>query len=627
MASSSTLLPLERLIDDLLVLLRQTSTLEVNGYLSAMWMLQGPEVVDKWNLSSPLRQTFYLLGLLMTTPEPDQPEALSEERWRRIVSLLNRIVEAYMRNATEAMSLGNVDPEKAGVATFAFLQRFMSGRLAVAEQMVTLVRELCAPFDERLRAAVGISATATLEMVDWMKSTLIEQWEATFEKMGAAKDLTARALDMVASGEYPNFDSSEWRASPEFQAAQSMAAAMYDATLRPNALEIALFVERFGQESTDAFLRLFALRRGTVEGFRYFASPNPPNPAELAPLVILDERFVCAPLHAMLYNSVYERFDDVLREIGDVKERYLKRRSVYLETRANSLVASLFPKASVVLNGYFETDDAQNEHDGLILTDRSLIVLEEKSAEMRTPSRDIERCFRNLTDQFRSKTGIQHAYDQATRVIDLVEQATEPVPFYDEAGSVIARIDGSAVDETYAICVTLESFGVLAIDLTLLLKVPAGKRYPWVVNLFDLETLVDAFHRKALTGADFLRYLRRRRELQGRVSSDDELNIGGQFIVEGDLVDPGAGRHGMVMGYADMFDDLYLEQHGVKSNLMAGAVPGGVHMDLNASLAAGEPVFVQSRASAATPCVTKVGRNKQCPCGSHKKYKNCCGAA
>jgi len=48
----------------------------------------------------------------------------------------------------ERMTLDGVDPEKAHVATVAFLQRFMSGRLAAAEQLEWLVRGIQVPFDE-----------------------------------------------------------------------------------------------------------------------------------------------------------------------------------------------------------------------------------------------------------------------------------------------------------------------------------------------------------------------------------------------------------------------------------------------------------------------------------------------
>ncbi len=581
-------------------------------------MKQGPEAVKDTGLSSPQRQTFYLLGLLMTTPEPDATVSLTKAEWKRIFELLNAIVDSYVYSTMGKIVAGEVDADKAHAASLAFMQFYMSGRLAVAEQLVRLVEAFYVPFDERIRAAAGISATEALEIVEWMKEKLIGLWKSGIEKLAAAKALQSESVEMLVGGPEPFEEKlAAWQASPEFETAGQIVRDWFDWSRYPNCIPRADFVANFGDEKTAAFLRLFALRRGETNGFRYFASSDPSNPAELSPLFLIEGERVCAPTHAMLYNGMYDSFDDILRADDGTRDKYLKKRSDYLETRANALIASLFPNANVSLNTYYETTKAQFEHDGLLLADDALLVIEEKSSEMKTPSRDPERYFERLTQHFKSNVGIQHGYEQANRVIDLVSAATEPVPLYDAHGDVLATIDPKAIRDSFAICVTLESFGMLASDLTVMLKVPASKEYPWVVNLFDLETLVDGFLRKGMTGSDFLTYLRHRRTYQGRVISDDELNIAGQFIVEKKLPTPPPGTIHFVNDYANVFDDLYFEQHGVEGHFMDGAVPGGVSMDLKELLKAGKPVFVKPG--------TKVGRNKQCPCGSHKKFKSCCG--
>jgi len=591
-------------------------------------MEQGPGVVADTGLSSPQRQTFYLLGLLMSTPEPEIEEPLPTGSWERIFILLNAITDSYVNAMKKAMVIKSVDPLKAKVASMAFIQRFMSGRLAVAEQLEHLIRSLCTPFDEQIQATVGTSATEALEIVEWMREKLIELWEAGFEKVAAAKAMQSKTVEMLFSGPESETEKLKaWQASEDFKKAQVIAQDAFSFMRYVNCIPIQRFIERFGQERTDAFLRTFALRRRFDKDFRYFASPKPPNPAELAPLIIVENDKVCVPMHAMLYNALYDTFDELLSSDHNLRDRYFKGRSNYLEARANALLAGLFPNASVVLNTYYETAYAENEHDGLILADRSLLVLEMKSSEMKTPSRDIERCFRNLTDHFKSNRGIQHAYDQTNQVISIVESTSKPIRFYDELGAVAAEIDPKNVDEMFSICVTLESFGILAVDLTLLLNVSASKPYPLVINLYDLEALVDGFQRKGLSGKDFLRYLRQRRNSQGRLVSGDELNLAGKFIADGALPNIPEGTFVLVADdYANIFDDLFFEKHGVKSNLVAGAIPGGVQMDLRESLNRGQPAFVRPDGTSYVR-TAKVGRNKPCPCGSTKKYKKCCGRA
>lgn len=618
----------EQAIDGLIDLLRLTSTAEVCGYVAALWVKQGKEIVDDTGLSSPMRQTFYLLGLAMTTNEPEKEEPLPGESWERVIELLNAITDSYARDNIRAVTVDGTNARKAHAAGVAFIQRFMSGRLAVAEQMERLIRELQSNFDGDVRAALGISASEALEIVSWMQEVLIERAEQVFELHDKAKAIQASTVEYLFSGPEPYDEKLKaWQESEDYGKAGKIFEAYFIGTRYFNCIPLSQFIERFGDERAKSFLSIFALRRGSVAGFRYFASPNPPNPAELAPLFILadhkGDELVSVPLHAMLYNSLYDKFDDVLRAGDSTKERYLRRRSDYLERRANALVASLFPAATVVLEKYYESAHSENEHDGLILAGRSVLLLEEKSAEMRTPSRDIERCFRNLTDQFRNSTGIQHAYNQAIRVIGLLEAASGPVPFYDAKGQLIAEVDPANVDEVFRICVTLESFGVLAVDLSLLLDTSAGKPFPLVVNLFDLETLVEGLREKGLGGDDLLRYLRLRRESQGRLISDDELNLAGKFIFDGTLPKVPSGTFMMVTQGSEVFDELYFAKHGAEVKLTGDWVPGGVQWDLRASLKKGEPVFVTSP----TPIVAeqKPGRNKPCPCGSQKKYKKCCG--
>ncbi len=611
-------------IDEILSLLSRASTVEICGYLAALWMKQGKEVASDTKLSSPQRQTFYLLGLAMTTPEPEVEEPLPSEAWQRILTLLNAVTDGYMRANMKSVALGNIDKKKGFVAGAAFLQRFMSGRLAVAEQMERLVREIHVPFDDRIGDLIGISASEVLEIVSWMRDTLIERAEALFKTFKTTKAIQVATVEQSFSGPR-SYDENlkAWQASDDFKTAEGAFWSYFYGSRYFNCIPIHDLIARFGKGATDAFLKIFALRRGSITGFRFFASPEPPNPAEYSPLVILVDHekneLVSAPLHAMLYNAIYDRFDDVLRGDKDnrVKERYLKSRSDYLENRANTLIASLFPDASVVLNKYFETDRQENEHDGLIIAGRSLLVLEEKSAEMKTPSRDVERCFRNLVDQFKSNRGIQHGYNQANRVISMLDVNCTAVSFYDKRGKVVATVDPQSISEKFSICVTLESFGVLAVDLTLLLDVSEGKPYPLTINLFDLESLVEGFHRKGLGGEDFLRYLRQRRDTQGRLLSDDELNFAGKFIFDGRLPEVPAESIVYVDSGAEIFDEIFYEKQGVSVNLTEDWIRGGLQMDLRESLRRGSPVYVRPS--------PKQGRNEKCRCGSGKKVKKCCG--
>jgi hypothetical protein len=224
---------------------------------------------------------------------------------------------------------------------------------------------------------------------------------------------------------------------------------------------------------------------------------------------------------------------------------------------------------------------------------------------------------------------VQHAYEQARNVVDAIESSDAPVPLYSDSGSEICRIDRRTIDASYVICTTLESFGPLSVDLTELLERRGDGPYPWVVNVYDLEWIADAFEDRQLCGPPFLRFLQERQAGHGRLISDDELNIVGKFIFDGHLPIPKPAEIMLVNDYADLFDDLYFKKHGIARNSLADAVPGGANIDLRASLASDEPVWVnEPRNKNRHPVLgRKIGRNERCPCGSGVKYKKCCGAA
>jgi hypothetical protein len=210
----------------------------------------------------------------------------------------------------------------------AFIQRFMSGRLAVADQLERLVRGMHNPFDDRLSAALGITATEALEIVAWMADVRIELRRHVFETGARAKAIQVETVEMLFSGP-ESYDEKlkTWRASKDYRKAEEVFRSYFFGKRYFNCIPLTRFVDRFGQERTDAFLNAFALRRGSVTGFRYFASPNPPNPAELAPSFFVKDRkgneLLSVPLHAMFYNALYDRFGLQLLDVDDVPSAVL----------------------------------------------------------------------------------------------------------------------------------------------------------------------------------------------------------------------------------------------------------------------------------------------------------------
>ena len=133
-----------------------------------------------------------------------------------------------------------------------------------------------------------------------------------------------------------------------------------------------------------------------------------------------------------------------------------------------------------------------------------------------------------------------------------------------------------SIDEIYLICVTRESFGVIATNLSLLLTKPDEEKYPWCVNIFDLETIIDGFCYKKLKPENFIYYLKKRSELHKVIFAIDELDIAGYFLCYGDFKDIESKRADRVFLspiYCDIFDKIYYEKRGINYNFEVDEKP------------------------------------------------------
>lgn len=121
---------LEAEIDELLGVVSRASSAELCCWIAALWMGSARDITQQTGLSSPMRQLFYLQGVLGATSEPAAPSDLSKADYESIISLLNSIADSadsYVHYHFEAAVAGVVDARKAQTASLAFIQRYMSG--------------------------------------------------------------------------------------------------------------------------------------------------------------------------------------------------------------------------------------------------------------------------------------------------------------------------------------------------------------------------------------------------------------------------------------------------------------------------------------------------------------------
>lgn len=187
------------------------------------------------------------------------------------------------------------------------------------------------------------------------------------------------------------------------------------------------------------------------------------------------------------------------------------------------------------------------------------------------------------------------AYEQAIILKKFIEDKQDAVLY--ENKNKKFTIQDVATKRILPIVLTLNQFGGLAVNTSLILEKEESQPYPWVCNWHDLENIIEILKYLNKEPEDFIDYIIWRIESHPNVLSSDELNV-----IEGYFMNSQARKqNGAIFFPANgpsLIDKIYFEKH---------AIP-----------------YEYPVATTVVRKKKKIGRNEPCPCGSGKKFKKCC---
>jgi hypothetical protein len=571
-------------------------------------------------LTSPAKQIPFLLGVLLSTPEPTKPHDLDKAEWERVKSILERLFSAYMLLYMPTKEqLGTLAPEwyrVREVSMLAFLHYFNNGLLASAEQIAERIKVYLVPFDAELSEILGISSSQALAICQWISNQIQKALDDLHEVSRAEQDQRIKLLERA---EREGLSLEALRS-----AAQDLGYAEKVNNLFDRISELGIVrlsdLERTFPGIAGTFWRHFSVGRGDALDIRY---PTEQSIYQTSPLV----RYSGTEAFCVAVNDLYI----ALLLMGErtllhssVRNRFLRARDRALESETLKNIRMLLSKKVAIWSEVYETPNCHFEHDIIAVDDGLCLVIEAKAAPPIEPFRDPDRAFIRLRDAFRADTGIQKAYEQGNRIVRKLKDG-HVVPLYDADGNEVTRLLPDPSTLLIVVCVTRDNFGALATNLALLLEKESDDAYPWAVNIIDLFNLAEAWSYFKSGTSELRKYLEQRIVLHGKVFSDDELDYAGYFMRHGDFRSAIKAQADLLQlnpDYSSVFDDIYRHLHlggpPVKLNQTEPVL-----MDLRRSLMSDQPVFVESQGCSAK--LRKIGRNEQCPCGSGKKFKRCCG--
>jgi hypothetical protein len=572
---------LERDITQLRSILRQLNPAGLLKLVATNCLPSGSSILLRVApLASPYRQYFFLLGHLYTTNPESQLREYTETDWKGIQALLTRIYDFYTGVvSTPSQPVPDQQEERVlSVAGPTFLHYFNTAKLCYEEQTRERLTTWFGPFEDIILRNIGIGVADVLAAFDVIVKLLQTNLDRAHEmaRLGrSSRNTLARFVDEVF-------------------------------TIPGDLLEQALSSDKYA-----AFLDQFVSRR--VEGGYWY--PTDPSPAERRPLFEIGPRRYICPVPKQLLEAALQAFLAVMRD-SEVAGRFLEHRDRSTEGKAEDLMRLFLP--GEVFTGVFEAPNSTGEHDLIVRLQRSVLVIEVKASPFKEPLRDTSRAYERIRRDFNSDRGIQKAYNQGLNLKRYL-LGQQDAPLFDRRGRTVTTIQRDSFDEIFIMVVTADDFGVVATDLSLLLQKPKDEPFPWAVNLFALETILQGFFERGVGVDGFLKYLRERAQLHGKVFCTDELEVAGLFLENGGLGEIIASDSDFLALHpacSDIFDRMYGRRRGVS----VPDVEEGMTL-----MPADEFDFKTGRPKVRDSVIPKVGRNQPCPCGSGKKYKHCHG--
>ncbi len=575
-------------------------------------------------LKSPQRQLSYLLGLLMTTPEPPMPREMDQE-WDDVIGLLEKIFSSYAvmfsPSGGQLGQLTQAGRDARKVAMPAFLHYYYSGLMASTEQVRDWIRRYIVPHDAVIKDILGLSAMDMLRIA----SMIGELTQADYDRLSSLslKEKDAR-LSLLNEAERQGWDDEMIERQVSEDSRYGEIAHDY-----LTAIDKVFTVEReplqseFGTNQVNAFLHVFSAKRGSVEDFTY---PTQWNPATEKPLYELDNGTLISPSVHWVNLAILERAERAMRESAE-RDKFFRQRDKGLEDHVAEILTRFFGKSASVLQSVFETNRQQFEHDVVVRWEDKLLVIEAKAATSRAPLRDPDRAFVRIRDDFRGNRGIQAAYNQARR-IEIMLKDKGAIQLYNKHGKPVCEAPPGEIDRIYSICVTRDNYGLLATDLSLLLEKEAPARYPLAINILDLDSLLDAFSYIKWGPEKLCEYMEGREEMHGRVSASDELDYAGFLISHGTfekLLEKGRGGVFIYPDYSGVFDEIFYAKRGGETVSFDPTPPVFTNLSSGDIRVVTKAMPHENHQRFRGPSARKQGRNEPCSCGSGRKYKRCCG--
>ena len=551
-------------------------------------------------LMSPQKQYFYLAGLLMST----QYKGNGKENNELLLSLekdIQEITQDYIKGFIGDKELFKEEKKEKFkqnlVSMDAFVSYFDTGVLRYNEQTEELIKTLYSPFDDELVAICGLKTSDYIDFFNFVT-----------EKMTDAKNRMQDAFNELQRflASFNQYETNPQKIEKEYQRLLNFGRdnpetffKLQEGFTGNNKFKKQDVIDRYGKQKGEKLLELFALERKERD-FKYY---NGNNPFISHPLCWLNQDTLYSVSPQILLNAIFDCITDFLENPKNkFSKKYWKTKADIVEQEFLKCFKSVFHEDARYHMAVCEKPGTQ-EHDILIEFKNYILIAEVKASKVREPFFNPEKAYIRIKDHFFSESGIGYAYNQACILKKKIETETDIV-LYEDMRKPFELHDIQSKN-IIPIVLTLNQFGGIAINTSLLLTPEEGQSYPWVCNLHDFQNLIEILNYLKKTEDDFVEYVEWRSIKHKDIIASDELDIVEQYFTI-----PKMKKEAGTVFIANnvkrsLIDKIYFEKLGL-------GFP-----DVNSEHEENNEVSTVFKSR------KKVYPNDLCPCGSGKKFKKC----
>ena len=542
-------------------LLARYSTQNFLGHLSfLMSCITNGCASDELNkLSSPMRQLYYLAGLLTSIKEDGtnkiQPE---KEEWVQIVNLLIDIENAHYKLfiPENYERLVYESKRKIKIAMPAFLSYFNLGPLNFEEQIINEIISVYSKMDDVINESTGLSTADFIlfyENLDEWCQYNFKSLTQTWENCPTRDNWT----------EYTNLELGVYENTPNeikeiTEERMPMYALVMDPGIKCRFKPLDLAVNGLSAEKVLLILSLLSIQRDDKD-FLYYTSLNP---LSNKPIIDLQNGLFQVFEEKRVLHAIRNYLESICKRNEQTTSRLSHHKGNYLEDNIVELFRKFFGKNAEILKGYY-IDGC--EQDIMILWKNFIFIIESKAYTNKEPFRDTEKAFKRIKQDFDRSIG--YAHKQAKRVENKFKEGL-PFNLTDKNGNTLKTISPTDYkDNDFYIIVNQEAFGQIQVDLSTFLEIDEEDNYPWAVRFDDLETFILTLIAKKKKPQYFIDFLIFREFLHGHITCMDEGEICGGYLM-GALTHEIAESNDMIVctpELASVFDEQYRKGMGFKN--------------------------------------------------------------